>query len=71
MPFHDPSEYLGHGDVIKCGDADSVKVPQEAGCDGVTASPRGTHSPYHLNVNQVNRGRIFQVIPKGNTNHTQ
>lgn len=63
MPLHDPAKYFGHGNVIKCGDADGIKVTQEARRDRITASPRGTHSTYHLNINQVNGRRVLQVIP--------
>lgn len=63
MPFHDPAEYLGHGCVIKRGDADGVEVTQKARCYRITASPWGTHGTYHLNVNQMDRRRVFQVVP--------
>ena len=64
MPFHDPAEYLCHGAIIKCGDADGIEVTQEARCDGVTSSPRGSHGTNHLDINQVNRRGVLQVVPE-------
>lgn len=64
MPFHNPAKYLGHTRVVKCGDADVVKVPQEPRRHRVASSPGGTHGPYHLNVNQMNGRRVLQVIPE-------
>ena len=64
MPFHNPSKYLGHSRVVKCGDADVVKVSQEPRRDRVASSPGGTHSRYHLNVNQMNGRSVLQVIPE-------
>ena len=59
MPFHDPTEYLDHGAVIKRGDADGVKMTQEARCDGITSTPGWAHGTNHLNVNQVNWRRVL------------
>ena len=67
MPFHDPTEYLDHGAVIKRGDADGVEMTQEARCDRITPTPRWAHGTNHLNVNQVNWRGVLQIIPEKST----
>ena len=52
-----------HGLVVERHDADDVEVPEEAGRDGVTPSPGGSHGRQVLDIDQGDLSCVLLIIP--------
>jgi len=63
MPAEDGVVDGGHLLVVELVDGDGVEVSQEARCDWVATAARWTHRRHQLDVGQVDRRRLLQVVP--------
>jgi len=63
VPAEDAAVDGRHLRVVELVDGDGVEVAQKARRDGVAAAARWTHRRHQLNVGQVDRRRVLQVVP--------
>ena len=61
---HECREYPDHCFIIKWVDGNDIEVTQEARCDGISTSTRGTHSSKELDVLQNYLGCVLCIIPE-------